>query len=87
MLAEGVAAVAAVGDDPDRHAGQACEQRHGVGQFVCLAGCEGEGDGPPGAVGDYAGLGAVAATRTAKRLTSTSLRCVGVFLVAPAAFW
>ncbi len=56
VLAEGMAAVAAVGHHPHRHAGQAREQRHGVGQFVRLARREGEGDRPSRAVGgDHAG--------------------------------
>jgi len=67
-----------------RHAGQACEQRHGVRQFMRLAWCEGEGTSP--AVGDHTSFGAIAATRTAKRLASTPLCRSGGFLVAPAAF-
>src|SRR5690606_24768453 len=73
--------------DPHRHAGQARQQRNGLWQFVRLAGREGEGDRAACAVGDHARFGAIAATRTAKRLTSTPLRRSGAFLVAPAAFW
>jgi hypothetical protein len=87
MLSEGVAAIAAVCHDPDRHAGQAREQRHGAGQFMRLTWREGEGDGPAPAVGNHAGLGAIAATRTAKRLTRTPLRRSEAFAAAPAAFW
>src|SRR5690606_27527322 len=91
VLAEGLAAVAAVGDDPDRHTGQTGEQRHGLGQLMRLTGRESGSGGPARAVGDHAGLGAIAATfealpRTAKRLTRTPLRRSGVFLAAPAAF-
>ncbi len=86
MVAEGVAAVAAVGYDPHRQAGQAREQRQGVGQFMRLARRESEGNGPAYRVGNHAGFGAIVATRAAKRLTSTALRRSGGFLVAPAAF-
>ena len=39
-------------------------------QFVCLSGCETEGDGAPCTVAYHAGLGAIAATRSAKRFTA-----------------
>lgn len=41
---------------------------------MCLALCEAEGHRATGAVGDHAGLGPIAATRAAKRLTLVSLR-------------
>ena len=62
MLPKGVAGVAAVAHDPLGHPGQAVEQRHGVRQFMRLARREAEGDGAPFAVGDHAGLGAIATT-------------------------
>ena len=51
MLAEAVTAVAAIGHDPQRHARQAVEQRHGVGQFVGLSRREAKGDGASCGVG------------------------------------
>jgi hypothetical protein len=37
VVAECVTAVAAIGHDPHRHAGQTGEQRHSMGEFVRLA--------------------------------------------------
>src|SRR5215208_462929 len=87
MLPKGVAGVAAVAHDPLGHPGQAVEQRHGVRQFMRLARREAEGDGASFAVGDHAGLGAIATTRAPKRLMRVP-PCRGLpFLAAPAAFW
>ncbi len=86
VLSESMAAVAAVGDDPTRHTGQLVQERQGVRQFVGLSGCQGEGNGPSGAVGDHAGLGAEAAAGAAERLVGGRMPCLGAFLPAPAAF-
>ena len=73
MLAEGVAAVATVGDDPTGHVRQLVEQCHGVRQFVRLPRRQYESDGAADRVGDHASFGAIAATRPAKCFTMVSL--------------
>jgi hypothetical protein len=60
-----------------RHTGQAGEQARRQGKFMGLARGQGEGDGPPAARGDHAGLGAPAAARAAKRFAHVSLCAVG----------
>jgi len=87
MLAKAVAAVAAVGHDPARYAGQGVQQRHRLRQLVRLPGCDPEGYGPTRPVRDDYGLGTIAATRAAKRLTCAALRPVAPLAAAPAAFW
>src|SRR5689334_25377597 len=87
MLPEGVARAAAVGRHPLGHARQTVERGHGMRQLVRLPWREAEGDGPSLAVGDHAGLGAVAAARAAERLTPVALRRSAPFRAAPAAFW
>lgn len=87
MLAERVAAVAAVGDNPARHIGQPLEQRDCVRQFVRLAWRQDERYGPADDVGDHAGLGPIAAARPAKCFTTVPLCWSVVFLAAPAALW
>src|SRR3954467_5684085 len=57
------------------------------GEFVSLTGRQGEAECPPGAVGDHAGFGAVAAARAAKCLTHVALGSRSPFLRAPAALW
>ena len=73
MLAKAMARIAPVADNPLRHTRQPIQERHGVGQFVCLAGCNPEGDGVTRTVGDHASLGSIPATRAAKRFTMVSL--------------
>ncbi len=85
MLAEGVAAVAAVAHDPQRRAWQMGKERHGVRQFVGLTRRECEGDRAPRAVSDHECLRPEAPTRAAKRLTLVPLRRCCAFLAAPAA--
>ena len=86
MVAEGVAGVASVGHDPTRDARQTVEQGDGVREFVGLPRRDPEGDGPTRPVRDDYGLGAIAATRAAKRLTRTPWRQVAPLAAAPAAF-
>ena len=87
VLAKGVAAVAPVGHHPPWHPRQPVEQRHRVGQFVGLSWRQHEGYGAAETVGEDAGLGPKAATRTAKCLTMVSLCRSITFLAAPAALW
>ena len=87
MLPEGVAGVAAIGHNPLGPARQGVEQGDGVGQLMRLAGREAERHGPALAVGDHAGLGAVAAPRAAKRFARIALRRCAPFRRAPAALW
>src|SRR3954464_3253037 len=54
---------------------------------MSLTGRQGEADRPAGAVGDHASLGAIAATRAAKRFTHVALGSRSPFLGAPAALW
>jgi len=54
VVAEGVAAIAAIGHDPHRHAGQAPQQRYGLRRLVRLAGRYAEGDRAARGVGDHA---------------------------------
>src|SRR3954464_3848661 len=86
-LAEGVGGVAAVADHPARHVRQTVQQVRRHRQFMGLTGREREGNGTPATVRDHAGLGAVAATRAAERLTAVSLLAVGPPFSRPAAFW
>ena len=58
-----------------------------MGQFMRLTGRDPEGDGAAQTVGDHASLGAIAATRAAKRFTIVSLSLRSPFRAAPAAFW
>ncbi len=74
VLAEGMTAVATVGDNPAGHARQLVEQRHGIRQLVRLLWCPDESDCPADRVGHHASLGAIAATRPAKCFTMVSLR-------------
>ena len=60
MLAERVAAVATIGNDPARHIWQPSQQRHGVRQLVRLARRQGECHGPTDGVADHAGSGSEA---------------------------
>ncbi len=62
VLSEGVARVAPVGYDPQRHARQSVQQGDGRWELVGLPWREREGDCPARAVGDHAGLGSKAAT-------------------------
>ncbi len=62
MLAKGMAGVAAVSHNPERHTREGGEKRDGVGQLVRSARCEGEGDGAARTVGDHADLGTEATT-------------------------
>jgi hypothetical protein len=53
---------------------------------VRLAWRDPKADRPSGGVGDHANLGAIAATRAAKRFTRVSLSLRSPFRQAPAAF-
>ena len=55
MLAEAMAGIATVGDNPTGYARQALQQGYGLRQLVRLAWRQPEGNGSPGAVGDHAG--------------------------------
>src|SRR5690348_9679484 len=67
-LAEGVGAVAAVADHPQRDAGKTVEQGRRRRQLVRLTGGYREGDRAPSPVGDDARLGAEPAARAAEGL-------------------
>ena len=58
-----------------------------MGQLVRLPRRDAEGDGAPLSVGDHASLGAIPATRAAKRFTMVSLSLRSPLRAAPAAFW
>ena len=72
LLAEFMAAVAPIGDDPFGNARQVLKQGQGLGEFMGLSLSEAEGDGAPCGVGDHAGLGPISATRAAKRFMVVS---------------
>jgi hypothetical protein len=55
-------------------------------QFMRLTRREGGGDRASRAVGDHAGLCAIAAMRPTKRLTRAPTRRSGLFTAAPAVF-
>jgi site-specific DNA recombinase len=86
-LAERVRRIAFVADDPAGNVGQAIDQILGQGKLMSLTGRQGEADRPTGAVGDHAGLGAITATRSAKRFTHVALCSRSPFFWAPAALW
>ena len=69
-----------------RHARQAVEQGNGVRELVRLPRRNPKGYGPTRSVRDDYRLGAIAATRAAKRLTRTPSRQVAPLAAAPAAF-
>src|SRR3712207_2327212 len=73
-VAEGVAGVAAVGHDPGGDEGEDRQEQRGQRQFVRLSWSQGEADGATGSIGDHAGLGPVAAARTAEALARIALR-------------
>ena len=85
MLAKAMAAVAPIRHHPAWDPGQCVQQRHRLRQLVRLPGRQPKGDRSPGAVRDHAGLGAIAATRAAKRFACASARRSAVFGPAPAA--
>ncbi len=72
VFAEGMAGVAAIRHHPAWHARQPGKQADGLGQLMCLAGYQAEGDGATRAVGDHAGLAAIAAARSAKSFTRSA---------------
>ena len=55
-------------------------------QFMRLTRGHDKGDSPPETVSDHARLGAIASTRSTKRLTYVSLSLSAPFRLAPAAF-
>src|SRR4029453_6841009 len=67
-VAEGVAGVTAVADDPGGDEGEDRQEQRRQRQFVRLSWGQGEADGATGGIGDHAGLGPVAAARTAEAL-------------------
>ncbi len=73
VLAERVATVATVGDDPAGYVWQLVEQRHSMRQLVRLPWGQDERHGPADCVGDHASLGSIATTRAAKCFTMVSL--------------
>src|SRR4051794_31515555 len=85
QLAEGVRAVAAIADDPQRHAGELVEEPGRQRQLVRLARGQREGDRAAPPVGDHARLGAEAAARAAERLAPVPFARGPPFLGAPAA--
>lgn len=58
-----------------------------MGQFMSLTGSDNEGHGSSEPISDHTSLGAVASTRSTKRLTYVSLSLSAPFRRAPAAFW
>jgi len=84
VLAETMAAVSPVGQDPDRNASRAAGS---CGAVRAPDGRERESDRAAYAVGDHAGRCEIPTTRRAKPLTSTSLRgSVGLW-PPPVGFW
>jgi hypothetical protein len=72
-VAEGLAGVATVGDNPGRDDGEDGQEQRRERQFVRLTRSQGEADRTTGGVGDYTGLGPVAAARSAQRLMLVAL--------------
>jgi len=62
VLAEGMAGVAAITDNPPGHTRQPVEQGNRMGQFMGLTWCQPEGDGTSAAIRNHASLGPIAAT-------------------------
>src|SRR4051794_24381569 len=72
-VAKGLAGVAAVGDNPGGDDGEDGQEQRGQRQFVRLTRSQGEANGATGGIGDHAGLGPVAAARSAQCLTLVAL--------------
>ncbi len=87
VLPEGMAGVASISNHLLRHARQAVEEGNSMREFMGLTGSHDEGNRSPEPIGDHAGLGAIAPTRSPKRLTCVSLSLRAPFRRAPAAFW
>jgi len=82
--AERVRGITFITDDPAGDVWQAIDQAWSQRQFMCLPERLGESNGSSLAVTDYASLGAVTATRAAKRFTRIASLAVEPLFSAPA---